>query len=154
MELLVNGQKRNFPSSIDLTQPVTITLNLTDDKSDGNNDGHEGEQSGEGEGDKNNNNNNKNNKNNKDDTTTGIFEQLGDPKSLWVHPNPTTGFLVLPDFLPSGTIYQLVNLTGQVLQRDFLPPSKVLDVQMLRPGLYIVCVFLDEHNYTAKFVKL
>ena len=154
VELLVNGQKRNFPSSIDLTQPVTITLNLTDDKSDGNNGGDEGEQSGEGDGDKNNNNDNNNNKNNKDDTPTGIFEQLGDPKSLWVHPNPTTGFLVLPDFLPSGAIYQLVNLTGQVLQRDLLPPSKVLDVQMLRPGLYIVCVFLDEHNYTAKFVKL
>ena len=149
VELFVNGKRAKLPAIITLLAPTTITLNLKakGGASEGSNDDNtDDEGAGNGNSSDNDNNNSPDNSN-----PTAITEALALHKL--VYPNPTTDFLRVSDSLPVEARYQLVSLTGDVLQQGYLPPSKVLDVQAFPAGVYILNIIVGNQNYTTRFLK-
>lgn len=149
VELFVNGKRAKLPATITLLAPTTITLNLKakGGASEGSNDDNtDDEGAGNGNGSDNDNNNSPD-----DSNPTEITEVLALHKL--VYPNPTTDFLRVSDSLPVEARYQLVSLAGNVLQQGYLPSSKVLDVQALPAGVYILNIVVGNQNYTTRFLK-
>lgn len=92
--------------------------------------------------------------NKEDDEVTGIHE--GNPGTkIQVYPNPTTGVLHIVPFIKSDQ-FAIYDMTGHPAGNytQFLSPGKgIVDMQPLKPGVYILKVKSEEGSLFYKIVK-
>ncbi|MBS1645649.1 MAG: T9SS type A sorting domain-containing protein [Bacteroidetes bacterium] len=65
-----------------------------------------------------------------------VVQHLSPSEKIKVYPNPAKDMLHVDD--PSAESYQIISLSGQVLQQSTVPPNKDLVLSALPPGSYIL----------------
>jgi len=86
-------------------------------------------------------------------TTTGI-EQIGSGISLF--PNPASEFIEVSGVqIGQGTYAEILNMNGQVLKKvEIKNSTEKIDVQFLKPGIYLLKMSNEKKSAIQKFLKI
>jgi len=86
-------------------------------------------------------------------TTAGI-EQSG--SGIAVYPNPASEFIEVSGVqIGQGTYAEILNMNGQVLRKvDIKNSAEKIDVQFLKPGIYLLKLSDDKNSVIQKFLKI
>jgi alpha-glucosidase len=73
--------------------------------------------------------------------------------SFEIYPNPVTGHLILPESLPlpCGSL-KIISVAGTEVMSLPNVSSRTIDVNNLKPGIYIVFLTCEKHSFQARFV--
>ncbi len=86
--------------------------------------------------------------------TTSITEVSGE-QSLRIFPNPAAGKLVVEAGHAGNTLLQINDLGGKLVLEKQIPGEQpsVIDVEFLKPGLYIISIQTPQGRTSSKFMK-
>lgn len=83
-------------------------------------------------------------------TSTGVHEQRA--ARPHIYPNPASGTINLEKFsTPEIHSIELLDLSGKLI-RSFTPDDKILDVNAIRPGLYLLKIHHEKGLFSQKIL--
>jgi photosystem II stability/assembly factor-like uncharacterized protein len=71
---------------------------------------------------------------------------------LNIHPNPTSGNILISPTLPANSSLKIVDVTGREMPTTKLDNTNSMDVSSLPNGIYILILDSKNQRYTAKFI--
>ncbi len=73
--------------------------------------------------------------------------------SFEIYPNPVTGHLILPESLPlpCGSL-KIISVAGTEVMSLHNVSSRTIDVNNLKPGIYLIFVTCEKHSFQARFL--
>ncbi|UII25515.1 fibronectin type III domain-containing protein [Fulvivirga maritima] len=85
---------------------------------------------------------------------TGINNSLSDVMSIY--PNPASKSLFIQQMIPSEANLQIINMIGETIiekQMDANGDIQEVDIENLKPALYLIKITMDNTTYNYRFVK-
>jgi len=70
-----------------------------------------------------------------------------------IYPNPTNGVFFVDDQGTERTEYSLYTATGQLMLRDVLPESGIINVEQFQAGVYFLKLLVEGNLVTQKILK-